>query len=123
MPPAAATPPTKPPEVGRHFDDKLRTAVRDHFTANRGSGPCPPGLIQKNSRCESPQSERAWKPGQPLPAQLTPRDLAAPLLAALGPAPAGHSYVQVDGDLLLINTASRVVIDAVLDLGQIAPRA
>lgn len=122
VPPGGALAP-RPPELGRHFDEKLRTAVREFFTANRGSGPCPAGLVLKNARCESAQSERPWKPGQSLPAQLTARDVPAALLEKLGPPPPGHSYVQVEGDLLLLNTATRVVVDAVLDLGQVPPKA
>jgi Ni/Co efflux regulator RcnB len=113
----------KPPEVGRHFDDRLRTAVREFFTANRGSGACPAGLILKNARCESAVPERPWRLGQPLPAQASPKEAPPPLLEKLGAPPAGHSYVQVDGDLLLIQTATRTVVDAVLDLGQVPPKA
>lgn len=113
--------PPRPPEVGKHFSPAMRAAVRDYFTANRGNGPCPAGLIVKNARCESPFSDRAWKLGQPLPASASTRDVSLQLLEKLGPAPAGHSYVQVDGDLLLIHSESRNVIDTVLDLGQIAP--
>ncbi len=118
LPPGA-----RPPEVGKHFDDRLRSAVRDFFTANRGSGPCPPGLMLKNARCESPLAERPWKLGQPLPAQASPKDAPPQLLEKLGPPPAGHGYVQLDGDLLLIHLASRTVVDAVLDLGQVPPKA
>lgn len=114
---------TKPPEVGKHFSDLLRGSVREYFTANRGSGACPPGVILKAGRCEAAQSERAWKLGQTLPGSVTPKELPAPLLEKLGPAPAGHSYVQVDGDLLLINSATRAVVDSVLDLGQVPPKA
>jgi Ni/Co efflux regulator RcnB len=126
--PAAGSTPNPPgaskaPEMGKYFDDKLRGAVREHFTANRGSGACPPGVTLKSGRCESPQSERAWKQGQPLPATLSAKDLPAALQKALGPAPAGHAYVQVDADLLLINTSTRVVVDAVMDLGQVPPKA
>ncbi len=123
IPPGAPTPPTKPPEVGKHFDERLRTAVREFFTANRGSGPCPPGLTVKNGRCESAQANRAWRQGQALPPTLTAREAPAQLLEKLGPPPAEHSYVQVDGDLLLIHATTRVVVDAVLDLGQIPPRS
>lgn len=115
--------PLKPPEVGKHFNDTLRSAVREYFTANRGNGACPPGVILKSGRCEAAQSERSWKLGQALPGALTTKELPAPLLEKLGPTPAGHSYVQVDGDLLLINSATRTVIDSVLDLGQVAPKA
>lgn len=121
--PVPLPPGARPPEVGRHFDERLRTAVREFFTANRGSGACPPGLILKNARCESPMAERSWRLGQPLTAQASPKEAPPPLLEKLGPPPAGHSYVQVDGDLLLIQTATRTVVDAVLDLGQVPPKA
>lgn len=122
--PGAPRPPASTgPEVGKHFDDKLRTTVREYFTANRGTGPCPAGLILKNNRCESSSTERLWKIGQPLPTQLSPKELPPPLAEKLGSAPAGHSYQQVDGDVLLLATASRAVVDAVLDLGGIPPRA
>lgn len=117
--PTAAT----APEVGKHFDDKLRTAVREYYTANRGTGPCPAGLILKNNRCESGGGERLWKLGQPLPSQLSPKDLPPALVEKLGAAPAGHRYQQVDGDVMLLADASRSVVDAVLDLGGIPPRA
>jgi hypothetical protein len=125
-PPAGGAPsnPTlpKPPEVGKHFSDALRGAVREHFTANRGNGPCPPGVILKSGRCEAPLSERAWKLGQPLQSGQSPKELPATLLEKLGPAPASHRYVQLDADLLLIHNDTRVVVDAVLDLGQVAPK-
>ncbi len=128
MPPGGApanpnipTPP-KPPEVGKHFSAALRSAVREHFTANRGNGPCPPGVILKSGRCEAPLSERAWKLGQPLQSGQSPKELPATLLEKLGPAPASHRYVQLDADLLLIHNDTRVVVDAVLDLGQVVPK-
>jgi hypothetical protein len=119
--PNIPTPP-KPPEVGKHFSTALRGAVREHFTANRGNGPCPPGVILKSGRCEAPLSERAWKLGQALASGQSPKELPATLQEKLGPAPAGHRYVQLDADLLLIHNDTRVVVDAVLDLGQVAPK-
>lgn len=112
----------KPPEVGKHFSAALRGAVREHFTANRGNSACPPGVILKSGRCESPLSERAWKLGQPLPDGQSPKELPATLQEKMGPAPAGHRYVQLDADLLLISNDTRVVVDSVLDLGQVAPK-
>ena len=123
VPAAPGMPPGALPEPGKHFNPALRGAVRDHFLANRGTGPCPAGLILKNGRCESPVSERLWKIGQPLPTQLQPKEAPAPLLEKLGPPPADHSYVLLDGDLLLLNNSSRLVVDSVLDLGGIPPRA
>ncbi len=121
--PPGLPPGARPPEVGRYFDERLRRAVREHFTANRGTGPCPPGVILKNGRCESPVSQRNWKLGEPLPEQLSTGDAPPQLLEKLGPAPAGHAYLLLEGDLLLVNTATRVVVDSVLDLGQVPPRS
>jgi hypothetical protein len=116
------TAPAKAPEVGKHFSTELRGAVREHFTANRGNGPCPPGVVLKSGRCEAAQSERVWKIGQPLASGSSLKELPATLLEKLGPAPANHRYVQLDADLLLIHNDTRMVVDAVLDLGQVAPK-
>ena len=129
----AATPPGRPatpvpaadkkPEPGKFFEPGLRKSIQDYYTANRGNGPCPAGLVLKNARCESSQAQRSWKIGQALPASLSTRPLPARLLEALGPTPQGHSYVQVDGDILLLAEDGKTVVDAVLDLGQISPRS
>ena len=132
-PVVAGTPPGRPatpipaaekkPEPGKFFEPGLRKSIQDYFTANRGNGPCPAGLVLKNARCESSQAQRSWKIGQALPASLSTRPLPARLLEALGPTPQGHSYVQVDGDILLLAEDGKTVVDAVLDLGQISPRS
>lgn len=111
------------PEPGKFFDPALRKTVQDYFTANRGNGPCPADLILKAGRCESATATRSWRIGQPLPAGLTTKPLPARLLEALGAVPKGHSYIQVEGDLLLIADDTKTVVDSVLDLGQIAPRS
>ncbi len=113
----------KPPEMGKFFAADKRKAIQDYFTANRGNAPCPQGLVVKAGRCESAVTERSWKIGQALPTNLSPNPLPAPLLQLLGPIPRGHSYVQVEGDILLIADDSKTVVDSVLDLGQIAPRS
>lgn len=121
--PAAPAPTDKKPEPGKFFEPALRKAVQDYFTANRGNGPCPAELILKSGRCESPTSNRSWKIGQPLPGNLTPKPLPPRLLEALGPAPRGHGYVLVEGDILLLADEGKTVVDAVLDLGQVAPKS
>jgi hypothetical protein len=123
-PPRPGSPPPadKKPEQGKYFEPALRKAVQDYFTANRGDGPCPPGVVLKSGRCESPTTSRSWKIGQALPASASPKELPARLLEALGAVPKGHNYALVDGDILLIADEGKTVIDAVLDLGQVAPR-
>ncbi|MBL8489489.1 MAG: RcnB family protein [Rhodocyclaceae bacterium] len=36
---------------------------------------------------------------------------------SLGPPPPGHKYVRVAGDILLIAVGTRMVVDAIKDLG------
>ncbi len=113
----------KPPENGNYFGPDLRKTIQDYFTANRGNAPCPLGLILKSGRCESPMANRSWKIGQALPSSLTPKPLPARLVELLKMPPPGYSYIQVDGDILLIADDSKTVVDSVLDLGQITPRS
>ena len=120
---AAPAPSDKKPEQGKYFEPALRKAVQDYFTANRGNGPCPAELVLKSGRCEAPNSNRSWKIGQPLPGNLNPKPLPPRLLEALGPAPRGHGYVLVEGDILLLADEGKAVVDAVLDLGQVAPKS
>jgi Ni/Co efflux regulator RcnB len=42
-----------------------------------------------------------------------------PLVVKIGPPPSGYRYVRVASDILLIALGSRMVIDAVQDLGRI----
>lgn len=121
-PPGATPPAEKKPELGKYYDPAMRKVIQDYYTANRGNGPCPPGVIFKSGRCESPTTNRSWKIGQAIPSSLTLSELPARLVEALGVAPKGHSYVLANGDILLIADDGKIVVDAVLDLGQVAPR-
>ncbi|MBE7367163.1 hypothetical protein [Ramlibacter pallidus] len=54
-----------------------------------------------------------WKIGEPVPrdavAALVPRGV----LAVLPPAPPGHTYVELGGEVVLVATGSRMVVDGV----------
>ena len=54
--------------------------------------------------------------GRPLPGDLRYYDLPRDLLMRLPPPPAGHRYVRVAADILLIAIGSSMVLDAVEDL-------
>jgi Ni/Co efflux regulator RcnB len=55
--------------------------------------------------------------GQPLPRDLRRYPLPYELRRQLGRAPAGHEYVRVAGDILLITIGAALVVDAIEDLG------
>jgi hypothetical protein len=77
---------------------------------------CPPGLAKKG--CIPPGQRKKWTKGRALPSDVYYRPLSNWGEYDLSPPPSGHVYGEVDGDILLIRAATRLVIDAVI-LGSI----
>lgn len=99
------------------FTDQHRRLIADYYGGQAQPGrSCPPGLAKKNNGCMPPGQAKKWGMGRPLPGDLRYYDLPRDLLMRLPPAPAGHRYVRVAADILLIAVGSSMVIDAVEDL-------
>jgi hypothetical protein len=75
---------------------------------------CPPGLAKKNHHCMPPGQLKKWTKGRALPHDVYYRPLSNWRDYDLSPPPYGHVYGSVDGDILLIRTATRLVVDAVI---------
>lgn len=90
-------------------DDRVMISryMRSHYQKN-----CPPGLAKKNNGCMPPGQAKKYVIGGILPDGIW-TDLPYGLLDVLGPAPRGYRYVQVDKDVLLINEATKKILDAV----------
>jgi Ni/Co efflux regulator RcnB len=73
---------------------------------------CPPGLAKKRNGCRSPGHTKRYFIGRPIAREIW-QPVPYDLFAKLRPAPAGHRYVMVDRDVLLISEASHNVIDAI----------
>lgn len=95
-----------------YFDNARRDRIREYYATAHKAGDCPPGLAKKQNGCQPPGQIKKWRKGEPLPPDLTYYEVPDALIAALGPAPDGEKIVQVDMDLLLINIATGLVIDA-----------
>jgi len=96
------------------FKDGDRQAVIDFYRSEYGAGRCPPGLAKKNNGCLPPgQAKKAWNRGQYLPADYTYYNLPSSLYDRLDPPPYGYRYVTVDGDIILIELASRLIVDLI----------
>lgn len=104
--------------VSIHFDSRHRTAVRDYYADQFRAGHCPPGLAKKRNGCMPPGQARKWKLGQPLSSAVVYYDLPPAVVVHLGPPPAGHRYVRVATDILLIAIGTSMVVDAIEDLGR-----
>jgi hypothetical protein len=106
-------------EVNLHFDDRQRRAVHEYYTAEYGGGHCPPGLAKKNNGCMPPGQAKKWSRGRPLPPDVVFHDVPPELVVEIGVPPPGYEYVRVAADILLIATGTRMVIDAITDLGNL----
>ena len=104
--------------VELRFSDGDRRFIRDYYGAQMRAGQCPPGLAKKNNGCLPPGQGRQWHVGQPLPADLRRYPLPPDVLIRLPLPPAGHEFVRVASDILLIAVGTGMVVDAVQDLGR-----
>ncbi len=102
----------------RYFGDRQQVQVRDYYAGEHRAGRCPPGLAKKNNGCMPPGQAKKWHKGQPLPRDIVYYDLPPTLVVRLGTPPAGHKYVRVASDILLIAVGTSMVVDAINDLGR-----
>ncbi|MBF0185024.1 MAG: hypothetical protein HQM06_11640 [Magnetococcales bacterium] len=115
--PARPTP-GNPEQNIRHFTVEQNEVVRQYYSSGfQGNRPCPPGLAKKNNGCQPPGQAKKWNRGYPLPVDLPQEALPAELLQQLGQVASGYKLVRVGGDILKIVAGTRVVVDAIQDLG------
>ncbi len=105
-------------QIGSYFDDRRREAVHDYYHEQFRSGHCPPGLAKKRNGCMPPGQARKWHVGKPLPQGVEYHDVPAEVVVKIGQPPAGHRYVQVAADILLIAVGTGMIVDAIEDLGR-----
>lgn len=103
---------------GSYFGDRHQGLVREYYVKEYRSGHCPPGLAKKNNGCMPPGQAKKWNIGQPLPRDVIFHDLPPRLVIELGAPPAGHKFVRVAADILLIAVGTAMVVDAIDDLGR-----
>ena len=101
--------------VAIYFGDRERQVARDYYQAQARAGKCPPGLAKKNNDCLPPGQAKKWARGKPI-GELQVHDLPYDLRMRLPVPPAGHRYVQVAADVLMIAVGTGIVVDAIEDL-------
>jgi Ni/Co efflux regulator RcnB len=94
-----------------------RDLIRDYYGNSIRSKGCPPGLAKKHNGCLPPGQAKQWQRGARLPGGVVIYDLPRDLSIRLGTPPAGHRYVRVASDILLITVGTSMVVDAIEDLG------
>lgn len=106
-------------QIGGYFNDYQRHDARAYYEPRWRAGHCPPGLAKKGNGCQPPGQAKKWHRGQPLPRDVIYYPVPASVQVKLGTPPAGHKFVRVATDLLLIAVGTGMVIDAIEDLGQL----
>ena len=86
----------KPLGAGAYFGDRHRAAVRKYYTEH-----------------PAPGAHAGWKIGEPMPRGATVAEVPRGLLASLPKLPPGHRYVQLGGEVVLIASGSRMVVDGI----------
>ena len=86
----------KATQPGTYFVDRDRAAVRKYYAAQ-----------------PVPRTPAPWNIGEPLPPGAAVAGVPSALMARLSPVPPGHRYVQVGGDVLLVDAASKMVVDGI----------
>ena len=56
--------------------------------------------------------------GQPLARNVTYYQVPRPLVIQIGEPPSGYRYVRVSSDILLMAIGTRMIVDAIQDLGR-----
>ena len=103
----------------KHFDNDNRAHIRSYYEDEFHGGHCPPGLAKKNNGCMPPGQAKKWRMGRPLPQNVVIYDVPPALVVKIGVPPAGYKYVRVAADILLIAVGTRMVADAIIDLGRL----
>lgn len=102
----------------KYFDDDKRAEVRGYYDEEFRGGHCPPGLAKKRNGCMPPGQAKKWRVGRPLPQDTVVYDVPPALVVKIGVPPEGYKYVRVAADILLIAVGTRMVADAITDLGR-----
>jgi len=94
------------------FSDRDREIIRDWYDDRRRS--LPPGLAKQGKL--PPGHAKRWGPRDTLPPGLAYRYLPTELERRLARLPDGYVRVIVGGDIVLMNTRTRVVLDILYDV-------
>lgn len=102
-----------------YFNNEQRKIIQSYYQKEYRRGHCPPGLAKKNNGCMPPGQVKRWKKGVPLSWDVVHYDLPSDLVVQLGKPPEGNRYVRVANDILLMAVGTRMIVDAIEDLGEL----
>lgn len=100
-------------DYSHRFHHKDRQLIYSYFGKQYNKGTCPPGLAKKHNGCLPPGQYKKWHRGQPLSKQVRYYELPRELRQQLSRLDGDYRYVRVDNDVLLLDLATSIVVDAI----------
>ena len=119
---ATAAPAQSPlPTLNMTVPQRDRDAAYAYYRDEAAAGRCPAPLVRKDKACGAPPATatKAWKLDQPLADSVKPEAPPPGLIAKLSPSPAGHQYMRVGTDILVVGIGTRNVAALVVDLSKL----
>lgn len=94
------------------FDRDDEALIRRYYGA---AVACPPGLAAKNNGCQPPgQAKKGYDVGTVLPRDIYLAPLPGDLLGRLPRVPDGYRYGRYNGDVYLVEDATRRIVDTIV---------
>src|SRR5688572_29112657 len=89
----------------------LPAAAKDKGHGGRPPGQAKKGNCEPNQGFVPPGQAKKWSMGQPLPPAVHYYSLPPARYGSFGPPQPGYDYVQVDDDLLVMERATRIIVN------------
>ena len=111
------------PTLSMVVPQRDRDAAFAYYRDEIAAGRCPAPLVRQDKACGAPPppASRAWKLDQPLPDSVKGDAPPPGLIAKLSPSYAGHQYLRVGTDILIVSLGTRTVAALVVDLSRLTP--
>lgn len=109
------------PTLNMVVPQRDRDAAFGYYRDEIAAGRCPAPLVRKDKVCGAPAAmpTKPWRLDQPLPDGVKADAPPPGLIAKLSPSPAGHQYMRVDTDIIVIGLGTRNVAALVVDLSRL----
>jgi hypothetical protein len=109
------------PTLNMVVPQRDRDAAFAYYRDEIAAGRCPAPLVRKDKVCGAPAAlpTKPWRLDQPLSDGVKAEAPPPGLIAKLSPSPAGHQYMRVDTDIIVIGLGTRNVAALVVDLSRL----
>src|SRR5690606_35022811 len=99
--------------VQYRFHQNDRRLINDYYRDQQYRGKCRRVIATELNRCRPACQAKKWNTAQPLSKQVKYCDVPNRLPGRLQPAPSDYRYVRLNNHVLMVDTATNVVVDEI----------